>query len=157
MALSTTSKEFNHESCSRYTILLVDSFHLSFTKHRHCLDPSPDSSGCVARLKSHHRVDHSFDLPMVLLNEGVQRFALPQFGLSFQGLSLLQFINGNRISGIFIDGNHSWSLGVLCSQHLAKKPCCRLAIPLRTQPEVQVLPSESTARYRYFHAPRTSM
>lgn len=83
IALSTHSEAFVDKSCSRYTVPLVNTFHLSLTKHRHCLYPAQCSSCIVEGLKSHHRFDNSSHVPMVLLNPVVQILALPQLGILY--------------------------------------------------------------------------
>ena len=76
---------------------------LSLAKHVHDLIPLKRSSCCFHGKEAHPRLDEPFDEAMVLLDQVIEVFDLPQFNTLRKQSSGFKFCDGFRISCILID------------------------------------------------------
>lgn len=92
---------------------------------------------------------------MVLLNQVVQVFALPDRDDVFFWFVSVERGQGGRVGATFIDSDH---LGfAMMTNSLAKETQRSGGVPPGGQQEVDGWPAVSTARYRYFHWPLIMM
>lgn len=75
--LSSYSKDCFDKSGLRDNISLCDAVDLFFANHIHRFNPAQCSSCRVKRLEPHHRLHNALDVPMLLLDNIIQIFALP--------------------------------------------------------------------------------
>lgn len=86
----------------------VDILNLSFANHRHRFIPFESPSSCVEGAKSQVRIDQSFNVSMVLFNQIIEIFSLPDLALLGQLLLLFKRLNSRWTSRVLINIDHSW-------------------------------------------------
>ncbi len=82
------------------------SLHLSLADHVHRFIPLQGSARCLERKEAHPRLGQSFDEPMVLFDEIVEVFHLPQFHVFRQESSSFELSNGLGIGRVLVDIDH---------------------------------------------------
>ncbi len=114
LSLGRHSKQTDDEGDLPVDVSFAHSSELSLAKHVHGLIPLKRSPYRFYGKEVHPWFDQPFDEPMVLLDQVVQVFDLPQFdrlGKSSRGFELG---NGFGIGGILIDVDHARSRPAGC-------------------------------------------
>lgn len=80
---------------------------LPLTDHGHNLIPGNCPWGCLEPLEAEPGSDQMLDTPVVLLDDIIQKFYLPEFGKPPEFSILFHDVHRNGIGGVLIDGDGS--------------------------------------------------
>jgi hypothetical protein len=84
--------------------------HLSFSSHRHDFNSLERSACGFTRKEAETRLDQAFDEPMIVFNQSVELFHLPQFNPLGEHFGCFEFGHRFRIGCIFSnsDDTRGW-------------------------------------------------
>ncbi len=105
--LGRHSKEAGDEGDLPGDVSFAHPSDLTLPEHVHARVPLQRSLCCFHGKEAHPRFDPSFDEGVVLLDQGIQVFDLPQLPAFSQQPGGFEFSNGFRIRRIFIDVDHT--------------------------------------------------
>jgi hypothetical protein len=109
LGLGGHSKEASDEGDLPTAVSFAHPSDLSLANHVHDLIPLERSPCRFNRKKAHPWFDQPFDEAMVLLDQGIQVFDLPQFDRCWKRSAGFELCNGLGIGRIFIDSDHTRS------------------------------------------------
>jgi len=109
LSLGRHSKQAGDEGDRILDVSLPHTVYLPLANHVHHLVALQGSPRGLERKEAHPRLDQAFDKAMVLLNQVIQVFDLPQFDRFGKDSSRFELGNGFGIVGIFIDSNDTRS------------------------------------------------
>lgn len=132
--------------------LSFDVFDLPLPDDVHRLVASEGSRSRLEREKTQAGHYTPFYEPVILLDHIIEVLDQAQFTGTPENRSFSQFSCLRRVGSFLIDINHPRPRNTSGSEDLPEKTLGRPSIPLLTEHEFDSLPSESTARYRYYHS-----
>jgi hypothetical protein len=101
------SKEFVDQRNLASNVSFVHPLHLPFPDHVHDRVSLQGSLRCLEGEKAHSRLRQAFDEAMILFDQIVEVFHLPQFHAFRQNSIGSELSNGFGIRGILIDVDHA--------------------------------------------------
>ena len=122
---------------------------LVFADHVHELNASKGHGGRTEGLEPHHRSHLTLDRSMVLFDNIVEVLDLPDLNTCVA--RRVAALDRCGVGATLVDGNLRRCASL--ADRLVYQAQSGLAIPLRSQQEIDCVPALSTARYRYFHWP----